>query len=92
MPAACVSWVCSNRSLTVRSPINSESEAIRPPIHPHLIDDAAARILCSMRIRRSRIQNGGGRGEGRHIKLRRRYALPDRRGEWLTKRYLSIVS
>ena len=67
MPAACVSWVCSNRSLTVRSPINSESEAIRPPIHPHLIydaDAAAARTLCSMRIRRSRIQNGGGRGEG----------------------------
>ena len=96
MPAACVSWVCSNRSLTVRcSPINSESEAIRPPIHPHLIYDAAAaaRILCSMRIRRSRIQNGVGRGEGRHIKLRRRrHALPDRRGEWLTKRYLSIVS
>ena len=68
---------CINRSLTVRcSPINSESEAIRPPIHPHLIyDAAAARILCSMRIRRSRIQNGGGRGEGRNIKLRRRYAL-----------------
>ena len=45
-----------------------------------------------MRIRRSRIQNGVVRGEGRHIKLRRRHALPDRRGEWLTKRYLSIVS